>query len=79
MIPEENINKRVMLLAIYKKTEEQNFNDVLVELTELGMFESPKEAKVVLKELKSEGYLDEGQLTLKGIEEAKIVEQSFKV
>ncbi len=75
---ENNIEKRVLLLGIYKKEADETIQDVLIKLEETRMF-TLKEAKRLLKELKEEGYIEGSRLTLKGIEKAKVVESEFKL
>jgi polyhydroxyalkanoate synthesis regulator phasin len=75
---EKSIEKRVLLLGIYTKAEDESIQDVLLKLEETGMF-TLKEAKKFLKELKEEGYLEGSRLTLKGVERAKEIEQEFKL
>ena len=75
---ENNIEKRVLLLGIYSKEEDETTQDVLLKLEETGMF-TLKEAKKLLKELREEGYLEGSKLTLKGIERAKVVQSEFKI
>jgi hypothetical protein len=75
---EKSIEKRVLLLGIYTKAEDESIQDVLLKLEETGMF-TLKEAKKILKELKEEGYLEGSKLTLKGVERAKEIEQEFKL
>jgi len=74
---EEDIIKSVTLLGIYKKEQGESLNDVMIMLVETGMYKM-KEAKQVFKELKSELYISNGELTLKGITEAKRAEEMFK-
>lgn len=73
-----DIEVKVLLLGILKKERDENLNDVLVKLEEAKVF-SFKEGKKLLKMLKSEGYLSESQLTVKGELKAKEVEQEFKI
>jgi hypothetical protein len=72
------IESRVFLLAILKKKEDENINDVLMILEDAGVF-TYKEGKKLLKELKKEGFVEEDALTLKGIESAKDAELEFKL
>lgn len=72
------IESRVLLLAIYKKKEEENLNDVIMILEDAGVF-SYKEGKKLLKMLKNEGYIDGETLTFSGIDKAKDVELEFKI
>ncbi|WP_294951347.1 hypothetical protein [Sulfurovum sp.] len=69
--------KKVTLLGIMKKKPDETLNDVTVMLVDTGMYDM-KEAKQILKVLKAEKYLADGQLTLKGITEAKAAEAMFK-
>jgi polyhydroxyalkanoate synthesis regulator phasin len=75
---QNNIEKRVLLLALFTKETDETVQDVLLKLEETGMF-TLKEGKRLLKELKSEGYMEGSALTLKGIERAKDVELEFKL
>jgi hypothetical protein len=74
---DDDIIKKVTLLGIYKKKPEETLNDVMLMLADTGMYEL-KEAKQVFKQLKAEQYLVDGQLTLKGITEAKAAEEMFR-
>ena len=74
---EEDIIKKVSLLAILKKETNETVNDVLKILVDTGMFDM-KEGKQVFKELKAEQYIANEQLTLKGITVAKAAELEFK-
>jgi len=75
---QDNIELRVLLLAIYKKKEDENFRDVLKVMDNSRVFDL-KTGKRYLKELKSLGFLGEDSLTLIGVEEAKKVELEFKL
>ncbi len=75
---EEDINKRVFLLAILKKSPEESLFDVTKSLVNTGMFEL-KEGKQILKELKKAQYIVDEQLTLKGITIAQAAELEFKL
>jgi len=75
---EEDINKRVFLLAILKKSPEESLLDVTKSLVNTGMFEL-KEGKQILKELKKAQYIVDEQLTLKGITIAQAAELEFKL
>ncbi len=75
---ENNIEKRVLLLGIYTKEADETIQEVLLKLEETGMF-TLKEAKRLLRELKDEGYMTGSQLTLKGLERAKNVQEEFKL
>jgi hypothetical protein len=74
---DKKILKQVTLLGIYKKKPDETLNDVRVMLVDTGMYDM-KEAKQIFKELKEEHYLSDGQLTLRGITEAKAAEEMFR-
>ncbi|MFK5975465.1 MAG: hypothetical protein QM493_03050 [Sulfurovum sp.] len=74
---EEDIINSVTLLGIYKKEKDESLNDVMLMLVETGMYQL-KEAKQVFKELKRELFIIDGELSLKGITEAKKAEAMFK-
>lgn len=73
-----DINEKILLLAILKKEAEESLNDVVFKLENTGLF-SLKEGKILLKKLKSEQFLSDSYLTLKGEVIAKNVEQEFKI
>lgn len=73
-----DIEKKVLLLAILKKTDDENLNDVLISLEQAKVF-ALKEGKVYLKELKKESYLINNELSLQGLSKAKEIELEFKV
>lgn len=73
-----DINKKVFLLAIYKKEDSETLNDVVLKLEETGLF-SLKDGKKFLKEFKKEELVSESSLTLKGQLFAKEIEQEFKI
>lgn len=73
-----DINEKILLLAILKKKDDESLMDIVVTLENTQLF-SLKEGKRLLKKLKSEEYLTDGFLTLKGDLIAKQVEQEFKI
>ena len=73
-----DINEKVLLLAILKKESDETLNDVVLKLENAGLF-SLKEGKKLLKKLKSEQFISDSFLTLKGDAIAKNVEQEFKI
>ena len=75
---EEDIDKRVFLLAIYKKAPDESLIDVTKSLANTGMFDL-KRGKELLEELKEEQYLANDQLTVKGIAVAVEAEAEFKL
>ncbi len=73
-----DIEKKVFLLAILKKKDDENLNDIIMILEDAGVF-SFKEGKKLLKELKKDGFIEGEELTFKGIEAAKDAELEFKL
>ena len=73
-----DIIEKVLLLAILKEESTETLNDVVLTLENTNLF-SLKEGKKLLKKLKSEEYLTDSYLTLKGEVVAKNVEQEFKI
>ena len=69
--------KKVTLLGILHKKPNENLNDIQVMLVETGMY-TKKEAKQIFKLLKEEKFLVEGELSVKGITEAKMAEAMFR-
>ncbi len=74
----ENIEIRVLLLALYKKQEDENFSDILGVMEESRVF-TKKVGKKYLKYLKSENFITEESLTMIGLEKAKEIELEFKI
>ncbi len=74
----DNIELRVLLLAIYKKQEDESLKDVLKMMDNSRVFDL-KTGKQYLKELRNLTFLEEDSLTFIGIEEAKKVELEFKI
>ncbi len=74
----ENIEIRVLLLALYKKQDNESFNDVLGVMEESRVF-TKKVGKKYLKYLKSENYITEDSFTMIGLEKAKEIEMEFKI
>ncbi len=73
-----HINKKVLLLAVAKKQEEESLLDVLAMLESARVF-TRKEGKRLLKELKSEEYIGESGLTPKGLAYAQAIEEEFRL
>jgi len=71
---DEDIVKKVFLLAIYKQEVDETLDDTLKALVNTGMFEL-KEGKVILQELKDEQYILNEKLSLKGV---VIAQQALK-
>lgn len=75
---EEDINKRVFLLAIFKKESDETLNEVTISLVNAGMFDL-RGGKQILKELREAQYIVSDQLTIKGIAVATEAEAEFKL
>ncbi|APW66373.1 MULTISPECIES: hypothetical protein [Arcobacteraceae] len=73
-----DINEKILLLAILKKKDDETLMDIVVTLENTQLF-SLKEGKKLLKKLKTEEYITDGLLTLKGNLIAKEVEAEFKI
>ena len=74
----DDINKRVFLLKMLTREGDESLKDVVLSLANTGMF-TPKEGKRIRKELESEGYIHDGELTVKGMIEAKRAESEFRL
>ena len=72
------IEKRVLILAIYKKENTESLNSVLITLENSKLF-TLKQGKKYIKELKKEGILVENRLSFKGLGLAKEIEGEFKI
>ncbi len=75
---EENIELRVLLLAIFKKEDDESLKDVIKTMENSRVF-SLKQGKQYLKGLKTLNLITEDGLTMMGIEKAKEVELEFKL
>ncbi|NQY93822.1 MAG: hypothetical protein HRT43_06625 [Campylobacteraceae bacterium] len=73
-----DIEKKVFLLAIYKKEDDESLKDILLQMEEAKVF-SLKEGKKLLKEFKSEQLIVENKLSFSGIVKAQDAEQEFKI
>ena len=74
----DNLNKKVLLLAILKKEEDETLNDVIKKMDNTKVF-SLKQGKKYLKELKKENLVRDESLTMLGVTKAKEVELEFKL
>ncbi len=74
----DNIEQRVLLLGLYKKEEDETFNDVLGVMEESRVF-TKKVGKKYLKNLKELNYISNDSFTMIGIAKAKEVESEFKI
>ena len=73
-----DIIEKVLLLAILKKESDETLNGVVLKLGNTNLF-SLKEGKRLLKKLRSEEFISDSYLTLKGEVTAKNVDQEFKL
>lgn len=73
-----DINKKVLLLAIYKKENDENLTDVIKKMDNSKVF-TLKEGKKLLKELKKDQFVNDDYLTILGIAKAKEIELEFKI
>jgi hypothetical protein len=74
----DNIEQRVLLLGLYKKEDNETFNDVLGVMEESRVF-TKKVGKKYLKNLKELNYITNDSFTMIGLAKAKEVEQEFKI
>jgi len=75
---EENMELRVLLLGLFKKEENETFNDILGVMEESRVF-TKKVGKKYLKSLKELKYIADDGFTMIGIAKAKEVEMEFKI
>ena len=74
----DNIEQRVLLLALYKRQENETFSDILGVMEETRVF-TKKTGKKYLKNLKALNYVTDDGFTMIGITKAKEVELEFKI
>ena len=74
----DNIEQRVLLLGLYKKENDETFNDILGVMEESRVF-TKKVGKKYLKNLKELNYITDDSFTMIGIAKAKEVEAEFKI
>jgi len=72
------IEQRVLLLGLYKKKNDETFNDTVLMLEDSGVF-TKKEGKRYLKNLKNDGFITDENLTMIGVERAKEIEIEFRL
>ena len=75
---EMDINKKVLILAIYKREDDETLNDVIKKMDNTKVF-SLKEGKKYLKELKKELLILDDSLSVIGLVKAKEIELEFKI
>jgi hypothetical protein len=74
----EELEQRILLLAIYKANKDENLKDVLNTMEESRVF-TIKVGKKYIKKLKEQKYITDDGLTFIGIEKAKEIELEFKI
>ena len=75
---ENNIELRVLLLGLYKKQEDETFNDILLVMENTKVF-SKKVGKKYLKQLKKLNLIEDNNFTFLGLQKAKEIEAEFKL
>ena len=73
-----DIENKVLLLAIFKKKDNESINDILISLEEAKVF-TFKKGKQYLKELKNDDLLLNNILSFTGLTKAKEIEKEFKI
>ena len=71
-----SIEERVFLLGIYTKPEGETLRELLISLANTGMF-TLKDGKKILKKLQREEFIVDGELSFKGVVEAKRAKEEF--
>lgn len=74
----DNIELRVLLLALYKKQDDETFSDILGVMEESRVF-TRKVGKKYLKSLKNLNFITDDGFTMIGISKAKEIEMEFKI
>lgn len=74
----DDLEKNVLLLAIYKKEEDESVLDVVKKL-ENGRVFTLREGKKLLKELMDEQAIIDEKLSFVGLMKARQIEQEFKL
>jgi len=74
----QNMELRVLLLALYKKDKNESFKDIILTLEANKLF-SLKTGKRFLKILKELHYINDNGLTIVGVEKAKEIELEFTI
>ena len=72
------LEHKITLLALLKKDADEGIDEVLKMLVNTGSF-TKKEGKAIIKELRSQGLVDEVGLTFVGTAKAKEAEAEFKL
>lgn len=75
---EDNIELRVLLLALMKKQDDETFSDILDVMEDSRVF-TKKVGKKYIKFLKELKYISDDSFTMIGVQKANEVEQEFKI
>ncbi len=75
---DENLVKKVFLLAVLKREEGESMETTLEALVNTGMFDK-KEGRVVLDTLIKESYISNNSLTMKGVILAQEAQREFSL
>ena len=75
---ENNMELRVLLLALYKKEDDESFVDILTVMEDSKVF-TKKVGKKYLKLLKELKFIEDNSFTFLGLQKAKEVENEFKI
>ena len=73
---DDEIEKKVMLLKLLLKEEDETIDDMLKALANTGMFDLQR-AKELYSELERDGYIKDGSLTFIGDAEARKAKEEF--
>ena len=73
---DDEIEKKVMLLKLLLKEEDETIDDMLKALANTGMFDL-KRAKELFSELERDGYIKDDTLTFIGDVEARKAKEEF--
>ena len=73
---DDEIEKKVMLLKLLLKEEDETIDDMLKALANTGMFDLQR-AKELFSELERDGYIKDDALTFIGEAEARKAKEEF--
>ncbi len=75
-LKDDEIEKKVILLKLLLKEEDETIAEMLKALVNTGMFDL-KRAKKLFKELENDGYIKDNSLTFIGDIEARKAKEEF--
>jgi predicted ArsR family transcriptional regulator len=76
MLKDDEIEKKVMLLKMLLREDDESMDDILKALANTGMF-TLDEAKKHLQELRDRGFVVGDNLSFMGVSEARKAKQEF--